>query len=138
MKKPEEGTMAAKRMIPKPSSAMEDNRIEIQPDVFNSTTAKSWGTSAETVREPPREHSQQAAPAQRGGGSRPKNRKSFSHRKPHYKARVAVVEDEEENPEPFCFCTGIERGVKAEEWVVDSGATTHMTWDKGVFVTFAA
>ena len=82
--------------------------------------------------EPPREHSQQTAPAQRGGGSRPKNRK------PQHKARVAVVEDEEENPEPFCFCTGIERGVKAEEWVVDRGATTHMTWDKGVFVTFAA
>ena len=88
--------------------------------------------------EPPREHSQQSAPAQRGGGSRPKNHKSFSHRKPHHKARVAVVEDEEENPEPFCFCTGLERGVNAEEWVVDSGATTHMTWDKGVFVTFAA
>ena len=51
---------------------------------------------------------------------------------------MAVVEDEEEKPEPFCFCTGLERGVKAEEWVVDSGATTHMTWDKGVFVTFAA
>ena len=46
--------------------------------------------------------------------------------------------DEEEDTENFCFCTGIERGVKAEEWVVDSGATTHMTWDKGVFVTFAA
>ena len=28
--------------------------------------------------------------------------------------------------------------MKAEEWVVDSGATTHMTWDKGVFVTYAA
>ena len=79
--------------------------------------------------EPPREHSQQAAPAQRGAGSRPKNRKSFSHRKPQHKARVAVVEDEEGNPEPFCFCTGIERGVKAVEWVVDSGATIHMTWD---------
>ena len=51
---------------------------------------------------------------------------------------MAVVEDEEDTPENFCFCTGIERGVKAEEWVVDSGATTHMTWDKGVFVTFAA
>ena len=51
---------------------------------------------------------------------------------------MAVVEDEEERPEPFCFCTGLERGVKAEEWVVDSGATTHMTWDRGVFVTFAA
>ena len=28
--------------------------------------------------------------------------------------------------------------MKAEEWVVDSGATTHMKWDKGVFVTYAA
>ena len=44
----------------------------------------------------------------------------------------------EEDPNDFCFCTGFERGVKAEEWVVDSGATTHMTWDKGVFVTYAA
>ena len=34
----------------KPSSAMEDNRTETQPDVFSATTAKSWGTSAETVR----------------------------------------------------------------------------------------
>ena len=89
--------------------------------------------------ESPRQHSQQTATAQRGGGNRPKhNRKSLSHRKPQHKARVAVVEDEEDNPENFCFCTGIERGVKAEEWVVDSGATTHMTWDEGVFVTVAA
>ena len=89
--------------------------------------------------ESPRQHSQQKAPAHRGGENRPKhNRKSLSHRKPQHKARVAVVEDEEETPENFCFCTGSERGVKAEEWVVDSGATTRMTWDKGVFVTFAA
>ena len=27
------------------------------------------------------------------------------------------MEDEEETPENFCFCTGIERGVKTEEWV---------------------
>ena len=27
---------------------------------------------------------------------------------------------------------------EAEEWVVDSGATTHMMWDKGVYVTYAA
>ena len=51
--------------------------------------------------EPPREHSQQSASAQRGGGSRPKNRKSFSHRKPQHKVRVTVVEDEEETPDNF-------------------------------------
>ena len=45
---------------------------------------------------------------------------------------------DEEDPEYFCFFTGIEHGMKAEEWVVDSGATTHITWDKGVFVTYAA
>ena len=28
--------------------------------------------------------------------------------------------------------------MKAEEWVVDSGATMHMTWDKGVYVTYIA
>ena len=28
--------------------------------------------------------------------------------------------------------------MKAEEWVVDSGATTHMMWDKGVYVTYIA
>ena len=39
---------------------------------------------------------------------------------------------------PFSFCTRPQKGVKAEEWIVDSGATTHMTWDKGVFVTYAA
>ena len=50
---------------------------------------------------------------------------------------MAFLSDEED-PDAFCFCTGIERGVKAEEWVVDSGAITHMTWDKGVFVTYAA
>ena len=88
--------------------------------------------------ESPRQHSQPTAPAQRGGNRPKHNRKSLSHRKPQYKARVAVVEDEEDTPENFSFCTGIERGVKAEEWVVDSGATTHMAWDKGVFVTFAA
>ena len=88
--------------------------------------------------ESPRQHSQPTAPAHRGGNRPKHNRKSVSHRKPQYKARVVVVEDEEDTPENFCFCTGIERGVKAEEWVVDSGATTHMTWDKGVIVTFAA
>ena len=60
-----------------------------------------------------------------------------SRRKPQYKARVAVLTDEED-PEDFCFCTSVERVVKAEEWVVDSGATTHMTWDKGVYVTYVA
>ena len=50
---------------------------------------------------------------------------------------MAVLTDEED-PEDFCFCMGIERGVKAEEWVVNSGATSHMAWDKGVFVTYAA
>ena len=86
--------------------------------------------------EPPKQHSQVALTHQ--GGSRPKNNhKPSSFRKPSDKARVAVLSDEED-PDAFCFCTGIERGVKAEEWVVDSGATTHMTWDKGVFVTYAA
>ena len=50
---------------------------------------------------------------------------------------MAVLSDEED-PDAFCFCTGPQKGVKAEEWVVDSGATMHMTWDKGVFVTYAA
>ena len=50
---------------------------------------------------------------------------------------MAFLSDEED-PDAFCFYTGLERGVKAEEWVVHSGATTHMTWDKGVFVTYAA
>ena len=49
---------------------------------------------------------------------------------------MAVLTDEED-PEDFCFSTGIELGLKAEEWVVDIGATTHMTWDKGVFVMYA-
>ena len=35
---------------------------------------------------------------------------------------------DEEDPDAFCFCTGIERGVKAAEWVFDSGATMHMTF----------
>ena len=62
---------------------------------------------------------------------------STSYRKPQYKARVAVLTDEED-PEDFCFCTSVVRGVKAEEWVVDSGATTHMMWNKGVYVTYIA
>ena len=79
----------------------------------------------------------QAALAHRGG-TRPKTSKQSSSRKPSYKARVAVLSEDGEDPEAFCFCTGPQKGVKAEEWVVDSGATTHMTWDKGVFVTYAA
>ena len=86
--------------------------------------------------EPPKQHNQAALTHR--GGSRPKNySKQSSSRKPSYKARVAVLSDKED-PDAFCFCTGPQKGVKAEEWVVDSGATTHMTWDKGVFVTYAA
>ena len=59
--------------------------------------------------ESPRQHSQPTAPAHRGGNRLKHNRKSVSHRKPQYKARVAIVEDEEDTPEKFCFCTGIER-----------------------------
>ena len=58
--------------------------------------------------ESPRQHSQQKAPAHRGGGNRPKhNRKSLSHRKPQHKARVAVVEDEEETPENFASAQAV-------------------------------
>ena len=61
--------------------------------------------------EPPKEHSQAAFTHR--GGSRPKNnRKPSSFRKPSYKARVAILSDEED-PDAFCFSTGIERGVKA-------------------------
>ena len=60
--------------------------------------------------EPPKQHSQVALTHR--GGSRPKNnRKPSSFQKPSYKARVAVLSDEED-PHAFCFCTGIERGVK--------------------------
>ena len=45
---------------------------------------------------------------------------------------------DEEDPDAFCFCAGMQKVVKAEEWVVDSGVTTHMKWDKGVFVIYAA
>ena len=85
---------------------------------------------------PPRQQNQ-AALAHRGG-TRPKTSKQSSSRKPSYKARVAVLSEDGEDPDAFCFCTGPQKGVKAEEWVVDSGATTHMTWDKGLFVTYAA
>ena len=85
---------------------------------------------------PPRQQNQ-AALAHRGG-TRPKTSKQSSSRKPSYKARVAVLSEDGEDPDAFCFCTGPQKGVKAEEWVVDSGATMHMTWDKGVFVTYAA
>ena len=50
---------------------------------------------------------------------------------------MAVLSDEED-PDALGFCTGPQKGVKAKEWVIDSGATTHMTWDKGGFVTYAA
>ena len=49
MKKPVDGTMVAVRLTHKPSSAMEANRIEIQPDECSATTVRSWGTLAETV-----------------------------------------------------------------------------------------
>ena len=77
--------------------------------------------------EPPKQHNQAALTHR--GGTRPKNSKQSSSRKPSYKARVAILSDEED-PDAFCFCTGPQKGVKAEEWVVDSCATTHMTWDK--------
>ena len=84
---------------------------------------------------PPKQHNPAALTHR--GGTRPKPSKQSSSRKPSCKARVAVLSDEED-PDAFWFCAGPEKGVKAEEWVVDSGATTHMTWDKGVFVTYAA
>ena len=87
--------------------------------------------------EPPKHHNQSAALTHRGG-SRPKsNCKSTSYLKPQYKARVAVM-TEEDDTEDFCFCTSVERSVKAEEWVVDSGATMHMTWDNDVYVAYIA
>ena len=46
--------------------------------------------------------------------------------------------NEADDPDEYCFCTSVERSVKAEDWVVDSGATTHMTWDKGIYVTYIA
>ena len=46
--------------------------------------------------------------------------------------------DEADDPDEYCFCTSVERHVKAEEWVVDSGAAMHMTWDKEVYVTYIA
>ena len=57
--------------------------------------------------ESPRQHSQPTAPAQQGGNRPKHNRKSLSHHKPQYKARVAVVEDEEDTPENFCFCNEV-------------------------------
>ena len=84
--------------------------------------------------EPPKQNNQAALTHR--GGTRPKNSKQYSSLKPSYKARVAVLSDEED-PDAFCFCIGTQKGVKAEEWVVDGGATTHMTWEKGVFVTYA-
>ena len=85
--------------------------------------------------DPPKQHNPAALTHR--GGNQTKTSKQSSLRKPSYKSRVAVLSDEED-PDAFCFCTGPQKGMKAEEWVVDSGATTHMTWDKGVFVTFAA
>ena len=85
--------------------------------------------------DPPKHHNQAALTHR--GGTRPKHSKQSSSRKPSYKARVAVLSDEEDT-DAFCFCTGPQKGVKAEEWVVDSGATTHMTRYKGVFVAYAA
>ena len=62
--------------------------------------------------EPPKQHNQAALTHR--GGMRPKNSKQSSSRKPSYKARVAVLSDEED-PDAFCFCTGPQKGVKAEE-----------------------
>ena len=99
-------------------------------------TCEKMGHFSLDCPESPKQHNQ--AVLTHRGGSRSKNYcKQSSSRKPSYKARVAVLSDEEDH-DAFCFCTGPQKGVKAEEWVVDSGATTHMTWDKGVFVTYAA
>ena len=53
--------------------------------------------------EPPKHHHQLSALTHRGG-SRPK---TTSDRKPHYKARVAVM-NEAGDPDEFCFCTSVE------------------------------
>ena len=35
-----------------------------------------------------------------------------------HKARVAILSEDGEDPKAFSFCTGPQKGVKAEEWVV--------------------
>ena len=87
--------------------------------------------------EPPKHYHQSSALAHRGGAWPKATRKPTSYRQPRHKARVAVI-DEVDDPDEYCFCTSVERRMKAEEWVVDSGATTHMTWDKGVYVMYIA
>ena len=130
--------MAAK--VIKLSSVMGEDRREIPPrrtsHEASAIIARRWDISVRECPRPPRQQNQ-AALAHRGG-TRTKTSKQSSSRKPSYKARVAVLSEDGEDPDAFCFCTGPQKGVKAEEWVVDSGATTHMTWDKGVFVTYAA
>ena len=96
----------------------------------------SRGHFSRDCPKPPKQHNEAALTHR--GGSRPKtNRKQSSSRKSSYKARASVLSDEED-PDAFCFCTGLQKGVKAEEWVVDSGTTMDMMWDKGGFVTYAA
>ena len=52
--------------------------------------------------EPPKQHNQSAALTHRGGSQPKTNRKPTSYRKPSYKAKVAVLSDEED-PDAFCF-----------------------------------
>ena len=63
--------------------------------------------------DPPKQQSQAALTHR--GGMRPKTSKRSSSRKPSYKARVAVLSEDGEDHEAFCFCTGPQKGVKAEK-----------------------
>ena len=51
--------------------------------------------------EPAKQHNQAALTHR--GGTRPKHSKQSSSREPSYKARVAVLSNEED-PDAFCFC----------------------------------
>ena len=101
---------------------MEEDQSEIPPEESSATICEKMGHFSRECPEPPKQHNQAALTHR--GGTRPKNSKQYSSLKPSYKARVAVLSDEED-PDAFCFCTGPQKGMKAEEWVVDS-ETTHI------------
>ena len=109
--------MAAK--VIKLSSVMGEDRRGIPPR--RTSHESRWDILVGNAQDRRGSRTKQRLPIKEEQGR--KRVSSLPLEKPSYKARVAVLSEGGEDPDAFCFCTGPQKGVKAEEWVVDSGAT---------------
>ena len=69
-------------------------------------------------------------PASSASQSRPQQQ-HHRPRKPDHRARAHVAETQSQDNDEFLFCTVTsDTTMKENAWVIDSGASSHMTWDK--------